>query len=97
MILLVCTTDGYDREDGNVFYANYLLIDAPTSATSAIKTYLNNKFQAKVEDNYITFKSDVHNTSNELFEEPQDLAKELTSVGWKTQVVNKLFLIQDQS
>ena len=59
MILFVFTTDGDDREDGNVYYARYLAVEASEEMRPEVEKAIMSVLDGRDQDGeYILYKED---------------------------------------
>ena len=98
-MLIVVTTDGGAREDGNVYYCGYLLVNEPETMRSAVNAALVKILPgSKLTDggSNVSITAGANTTADELFDDTADIAAELIKLGFDAMPINTSFLVQNR-
>lgn len=94
-LLYVLTTDGGDREDGNVYYCGYLLVNEPESKRKQVDAALASILGARVDGGgNVCFERGKNAAADDLFEDSELLADELTKKGFAAMPIHTGFVVQ---
>lgn len=81
-MLYVVTSEGSNREDGNVYYSTYLLFNEPTSRRAAIDNALVGLLGGKITSTGVSFETGRSPAADDLWEDKDALTSELSTLGF---------------
>jgi hypothetical protein len=92
MHLYVLTTDGGDREDGNVYYCSYLLTDKPAlvQLCALMKARIDKRGNILVPRWF----DDEEDDDNHPFDHPQYIIEQLADMGIKAELPKTHFVVR---
>lgn len=99
MILLTLTTEGGDREDGNVFYAQHIVIHAPRScmetALKIVQKELGGTIDMDIDHAHLVVQMDEDDAFDK-FQDAEGLAVALSKAGLTSEVPAQAMVIGDK-
>lgn len=96
MLLFVLSTEGGDREDCNIFYATYLMVDAADHEKPKVTALLKGLFKTDGPSaNILAFKQDQDARADLVFEEQDRLVRFLAAQGYTAKFTHATFVVQD--
>lgn len=97
MLLYVLTTEGGNREDGNVYYARHLLVDAPEASRPAVDAILDGLFKGNAPAGQLgslEFSLGDDPAADAAFGDPAQLVALLATHGYQATLPAPSFVIQ---
>jgi hypothetical protein len=81
-MLYVVTTEGSNREDGNVYYCTYLLFNEPTSKRAAIDNALVGLLSGHITSTGVSFQYGQNTAADDLWDDKDVLTSEIANLGF---------------